>query len=409
MSDQTLLLSTKLLPPVRQAGNLPRTRLVDALLAHSDRKLQLVVAPAGYGKTTLLTDFAAVAPFPVAWLTLDPADRDPYSFLEYLVAALRQPFPAFGRNTLRRLAGTHNIHARSAAVARELAWEVAATIPSRFLLILDDLQKVNESVAVTGFLDDFLRFLPENLRVVLASETDPSLTSLSRLTAEGQLARLEASDLRLRDAEVRTLAQRRWGRDLTQAQAGSLASYSDGCIATVLLSADCPSSERPEPVRPANSDCESVHDHAVKAALNRLTPEFRRFLLASTASRTIDVELCNALLGDGPWLEQLQAVDRSNLLLARLPGDPVVFRHHQRIRQLLQERMHHEEPEEFRRLHVAAARVLERRGDWSHALEHYQEASAYAEMAALLSRTAPQLEREDQSSRPPTLRSPRSR
>src|SRR5262245_14396350 len=313
MPDETLLLPTKLHPPARQAGSLLRTRLADALLEQSGHNLQLVIAPAGYGKTTLLTDFMSDAPFPVAWLTLDPADRDPHSFIEYLVTALHTQFPACGESTLRQRSGTQDIAARSAALARTLAADVYANIPALCLLVLDDFQEVNDSAAVTGFLDELLRLLPENLRVLISSRAYPNLSVFSRLAVEQQLSGIGEPDLRFTGEEVRALFQSRYDKELSAQQAEELAARSEGWIAGLLLSAHGVWDGLLERVIETRGEGGPVYDYLADAAYTRQPPGLRRFLLASSVPRTVDVATCEAMLGPGPWLTTFEEAERANL------------------------------------------------------------------------------------------------
>src|SRR3712207_5176130 len=120
MPDAAVLI-TKTRPPAHRSDALRRARLLDALLEHSNRRLLLIIAPAGYGKSTLLLDLAAEAPDPVAWLTRDRGDRDPRSFIEHLVLAVQQWEPGFGEATLAALRAAPGVGHRSTALARTLA------------------------------------------------------------------------------------------------------------------------------------------------------------------------------------------------------------------------------------------------------------------------------------------------
>src|SRR5439155_5498628 len=175
----------------------PRRRLLDFLHEHFDRKLLLVCAPAGYGKTTLVTDFAheLEGNVPVCWYTLDASDRDPRVFIEYLVESIRQRYPGFGAETRRALGTIDDPRRDLSAITGTLVNEIHAGVPDLFAIVLDDYQVVDGADDVNGAVDQLLRYLPDNCRLLIASRTIPQLT-LSRLAASREVAGVGTADLR---------------------------------------------------------------------------------------------------------------------------------------------------------------------------------------------------------------------
>ncbi len=176
----------RFLPPAARPDTLERARLLDALHAGAGRRLQIVIAPPGFGKTTLLAEFVRDIDPPPAWVTLEESDSDLATFVSALVEALGRPAPGFGARTLAALGGTPDIERRSATIARAMTAEAAERFDTPVILVLDDFHQVNGSAPVTGFLDEVLRLLPDNLRVVLAGRSLPNLT-VSRLIVAGEL------------------------------------------------------------------------------------------------------------------------------------------------------------------------------------------------------------------------------
>ena len=178
------LIVTKYLIPGRRADLLRRPRLVDFLHEHVDRKLVMVCAPAGYGKTSLLTEYAHEAGLPLCWYALDPVDCDLRVFVEYLLASIRHRFALFGSRTLDLLESMTNLQDTEALVG-VLVNEIYEEIPDFFAVVLDDYHHVNTSEAVNRFLDALLQRLPENCHLIVASRTIPTLTprGLAMLTA----------------------------------------------------------------------------------------------------------------------------------------------------------------------------------------------------------------------------------
>jgi ATP/maltotriose-dependent transcriptional regulator MalT/DNA-binding SARP family transcriptional activator len=389
----SLPLLTKVRPPSRRADALRRQRLLDGLFENFERKLLLVLAPAGYGKTTLLTDLAHESPVPVAWLTLDPADRDPASFIEYLVRALQQVAPDFGATILGALRAAGDIEGRSAELARTLAADVHTNIRGVCMLVLDDFHEVNDSTAVTNFLDELLRILPENLRIVVAGRTLVNLT-VSRLAVEGELFGVGLSDLRFAPEEVASLLRQRYGVEPDRRQLDALIEKTEGWIAGLLLSIHGLDGAVDSLARLGISGPAPLYTYLADEAYDRQSPELRQFLLATSTMRTLTPESCTALLGPGNWLEHLAQAERTNLFVARLGDGPPAYRYHQLFREFLQGRLRSEQPEQFETLHLRAARYLADAHDWPGAIEHFHEAHAYDEAARLITHIAPQLERD---------------
>src|SRR5581483_5070996 len=150
------LISTKIAIPRKRGDVLRRTRLVDAIHNAIDRQLFLVVAPAGYGKTTLLVDFASDSDIPVCWYSLSSRDADAALFLDYLVASITHCFPRFGSDTRRLLSHISNIQTDAFTVVASLVNEVQEKIPDYFAVVLDDYHEVNDSPIIGEIVDALL-------------------------------------------------------------------------------------------------------------------------------------------------------------------------------------------------------------------------------------------------------------
>ncbi|MFN2185830.1 MAG: hypothetical protein ACK2UU_17750, partial [Anaerolineae bacterium] len=169
------LIVTKIRVPRRRHDLLPRRRLVNFIHAHLDRKLILISAPAGYGKTSLLTDFAHDTDLPVCWYTLDEFDRDLHVFLEHLIAAIGRRFPAFGQRSLSFLHNTADPGSNLYPLVATMVQEIYDTIPEYFFLVLDDHHAVEMQEQINEFLDLFVAYVDENCHVIIASRTLPAL------------------------------------------------------------------------------------------------------------------------------------------------------------------------------------------------------------------------------------------
>ena len=226
------LLATKLHAPRPRPGFLPRPRLLGRLAEGAGRELVLVCTPAGFGKTTLLGDWARRSRQPVAWLSLDEGDNDPIRFWRYVAAALDGTAAGLGDLVAPLLRGPQSasLEAVVTAVVNGLAG-----LEDRRALVLDDYHAI-EAPPVHHSLGFLLDRLPAQLQLVLASRTDPPL-ALARLRARGQMVELRERDLRFTNDETAALLREGAGLDLPGASLAALAARTEGWVAGLQLAA----------------------------------------------------------------------------------------------------------------------------------------------------------------------------
>jgi LuxR family maltose regulon positive regulatory protein len=228
---QDTLLATKLHVPRPRAGFLARPRLLERLTQETALELALVCAPAGFGKTTVLGDWARRSQRPVAWLSLDEGDNDPSRFWRYVAAALDGVRPGIHQQVAALLRGPQPpLEAVLTVVVNELA-----AAPEEVVLILDDYHLI-EAPPVHHSLAFLLERLPAGLRLVLASRSDPPLP-LARLRAGGQLAELRQADLRFTLQETAALLREATGLELPPDSVDALAARTEGWVAGLQLAA----------------------------------------------------------------------------------------------------------------------------------------------------------------------------
>ncbi|MBV9281703.1 MAG: helix-turn-helix transcriptional regulator, partial [Chloroflexi bacterium] len=227
-----LLLTTKLYVPPAHPGLVPRPRLADKLDGAMERRLCLVSAPAGFGKTTLLSGWLALRRLPVAWLSLDEIDDDPVRFWRYLIAALQTVEPGIGQGALTVLQSSQPAPMESflpallndlAAISRDLA------------LVLDDYHLIASGPIHTA-LSFLLDHLPLRIHVVIATRSDPPLP-LPRLRARGQLVEIRSADLRFTLDEAAAFLGGSMGLGIAAEEVAALAARTEGWIAGLQLAA----------------------------------------------------------------------------------------------------------------------------------------------------------------------------
>jgi LuxR family maltose regulon positive regulatory protein len=354
MSGQDVLLATKLHVPRPQPGFVPRRRLVEALGEGLARGRVLVCAPAGFGKTALLADWARGGGRPVAWLGLDGGDSDPARFWRYAVAALDQARPGLaGRvGPLLGPPPPRSFEGLVTAVINELAADPG---PDEVLLVLDDYHlvdsgPVHESVA---FL---LENLPPGLRVVVSGRADPPLP-LARLRARGQLAELRAADLRFTPEEAAALLGETAGPGLPGTAVAALVARTEGWAAGLQL-AGLSLRGHADPAGFAAAFSGShrfVLDYLADEVLDGQTGQVRAFLLETSVLERLSGELCDAVTGRAGGQAVLQDIERAGLFLVPLDEVRGWWRYHHLFADLLRARLQAEQPGRVQALHRAAA------------------------------------------------------
>jgi LuxR family maltose regulon positive regulatory protein len=354
VSGQDVLLATKLHVPLPQPGFVPRRRLVEALGEELARGRVLVCAPAGFGKTALLADWARGSGRPVAWLGLDAGDSDPARFWRYVVAALDRARPGLG-GPVGPLFGPPppgSFEVLVTALINELA---AQPEDGEVLLVLDDYHlvdsgPVHESVA---FL---LENMPPGLRVVVSSRADPPLP-LARLRARGQLAELRAADLRFTGEEAAALLGEAAGPGLPAAAVAALVARTEGWAAGLRL-AGLSLRGHPDPagfVAAFSGSHRFVLDYLADEVLAGQPGHVRSFLLETSVLERLSGELCDAVTGRTGSQAMLAGIERAGLFLVPLDEVRGWWRYHHLFADLLRARLQAEQPGRAQALHRAAA------------------------------------------------------
>ena len=360
------LLATKLYVPRSPSGHLSRPHLLGRLDEGLARGLVLVCASAGFGKTSLLAEWARTGRRPVAWLSLDDGDNDPVRFWRHVAAALDRTRPGVAEQ-LDALLGSPApaFEGLVTALINQLAVE-----SDQVLLVLDDYHLV-ESQPVHASLGFLLEHRPPGLGLVVASRADPPLP-LARLRARRQLTELRAADLRFTTEETAALLQETAGLELPEASVTALAARTEGWAAGLQLAAR---SLQGQPdmagfVAGFSGSHRYVLDYLTEEVLDLQPEPVVRFLLETSILERLSGPLCDAVTGRGGGQRLLEAIERANLFL--LPLDEVRgwWRYHQRFADLLRARLHQAQPERVPELHRAAAAWCEWHGLAEDGIRH---------------------------------------
>ncbi|HET7517404.1 MAG TPA: helix-turn-helix transcriptional regulator, partial [Actinomycetes bacterium] len=310
-----VLVATKFhVPP---AGFVPRPRLLEHLAKGVGRGLTVVCTPAGFGKTTLLGDWARRSRRPAAWLSLDAADNDPARFWRYVAAALERVRPGVGEQVEVLLRGSEQppLEAVATAVINQVT---VLSGEGAVALVMDDYHLI-EAPEVHASVAFLLERLPPGLRLVLASRADPPLP-LARLRARGQLAELRAAELRFTLAETAAFLREATGLDLPVASVAALQGRTEGWAAGVQLAA-LSLQGHADPAGFVASFAGShryVLDYLTQEVLARQPEQVTGFLLETSILERLSGPLCDAVTGGQGGRKMLEALERANLFVVSL-------------------------------------------------------------------------------------------
>jgi LuxR family maltose regulon positive regulatory protein len=393
------LLATKLFCPPPRPGTVRRRQLLARLSDGLARRLTLVAAPAGYGKTTLVSAWAAAADRPVAWLSLDRDDSEPVRFLSYVLAALQTVRPDLGRNIVVALQSPQPPPVET--LLTDLLNALAA-LPERLILVLDDYHVIDSDL-VDRALAFLVAHLPPQLHLVIATREDPALP-LAQLRARGQLSELRLADLCFAPDEAATFFAEAMELRLAEPDVAALVARTEGWVAGLQLAGLSLRSQGDTAgfVRSFAGSHRFVIDYLVEEVLDRQPLPLQRFLLHTAILDRLCGPLCDAVVGDPstPGQATLEALERSNLFLVPLDDERRWFRYHHLFGELLRQRLPKDAPMgtgAIATLHLRASGWYEAEGLMLEALHHAAAAAAPARVAGLAERAWAHMDRSFQA------------
>ena len=386
------LLATKLHVPRRQRDLVARPRLSERLSRGAELALTLVSAPAGFGKTTLLTQWLAARPADrrsVAWLSLDQRDNDPGLFWTYLVGALKTAVQGVGASALSLLQPPEPPgEAGLATLLNDLD-----TISDDVVLVLDDYHVI-EARDVQDGMAFLLEHLPPQIHLVIASRADPALP-LARLRGRGQLVEIRAADLRFTPTEAAAYLNEVMGLVLTAPDVTALEGRTEGWIAALQLAALSMQGREDIAAFIAGfaGDDRYIVDFLAEEVLQRQPGHVQQFLLQTSILDRLSGRLCDAVTGQDGGQAKLAALERGNLFLVPLDDRRQWYRYHQLFADVLQARLLDEQPGDLPGLHRRASEWYEQNGEPSEAIRHALAAGDFGRAADLVELAIPDMRR----------------
>jgi len=356
-------------------------------------KLTLISAPAGFGKTTLVSEWLATCGHPVAWLSLDEGDNDPARFLTYLIAALQTVAPETGKSVLAILETPQPSPTETILIS--LLNEITAIVDD-FILVLDDYHVI-DSKPVDEALTFLLEHLPPQMHLVIATREDPPLP-LARLRAHSQLTELRAADLRFTSAEAAEFLNQVMSLNLSAEDIAALETRTEGWIAGLQLAALSMQGREDSAsfIQAFTGSHRFVLDYLAEEVLQRQPEPIRKFLLQTSILDRFCAALCNAVTERQDGKEILDILERSNLFLIPLDDQRQWYRYHRLFADVLQTHLIEVQPDHIATLHSHAGVWYEQNGLRHDAIRHALSARDFARAADLIELAFPAMSRERQ-------------
>jgi LuxR family maltose regulon positive regulatory protein len=376
------LLAGKLHPPPPRAQLVPRPQLVAQLHAGMAGALTLISAPAGFGKTSLLSQWIAETHVPVAWLALDPEDNQPARFLTYLIAALQTLHPQIGAIALALLQTPQP--ASPEAILTTLSNDLMRQTTADFALVLDDYHVI-EAPPIHRSLALLLEHRPPGMHLVIVTRADPPLP-LARLRARGQLCEVRASDLRFGAEETSTFLQRVVGLELAPAALAAIQDRTEGWVAGLQLAAIAlrGSANMTAFLAAFTGSHRFVLDYLSEEVLGQQSTAVQAFLLQTAILNQLSGPLCDALVDQSGSQAMLEALDQAHLFIVALDAERRWYRYHHLFAEVLRNRLRLTQPTLLPELHLRASRWYEQQAMLAEAVQHALAAPDIARAARLI-------------------------
>jgi LuxR family maltose regulon positive regulatory protein len=390
------IVETKLYVPRSRSGLVSRPRLIDAVGQGTAQKLTIVVAPAGFGKTTLVAGWLAETfgtEGAAGWVSLDPSENEPTTFWMYFIAALQRIYPSVGTHAMSQLRSPQPPPVES--VLTTLINEIDA-LDREFTVVLDDYHVI-DSPSIHGAMTFLLDRMPRRMHLVIATRSDPPL-ALSRLRARGELTELRVTDLRFTLDEASAFL-RGMSIELSAGDTAKLERRTEGWITGLKLAAF--SMQRRGDVRACvdafSGDNRYIADYLVEEVLQSEPEHVRRFLLGTAILDRLSGPLCDALTGERDGQKVLEDLERRGLFVVALDDRREWFRYHHLFADVLQKQVKAGDPDGVRVFHRRASVWYEAHESPADAIRHAFGAEDLERAAGLLEQRWPEKDRSYES------------
>jgi len=384
MSDSINL--SKILLPKRRKDFLRRARLLDLIHQNIERKLTFISAPAGYGKTSVMLDFAAEVDAVVCWYHITPGDDDLGVFARYLMAAFRQKFKDFGE-------GLEDIFFTSGLDSKNLALpflnEMLTKVVDFCVLCLDDYHIVGEAQPVVDFLEALLDHLPDQVRIVITSRGYFGIPA-GKLFMQNEINTLGTDVLRFKVDEIMALVRQNFHYTMPLKRAEELVKRSDGWIVAIIMGLNARGKDKALDFE--NLTVEELYPFLAKEVVARESSRLQDFMFSVAILDEFTAVQANDVLGLSSAIEWIRELENRSLFIISVETvKGIIYQFHQLFLEFLRDQLARNEPDRKRDLHRRAAEWFKGQQSWAMAVHHKLVAGDRLEVAQWMDEAGPQL------------------
>ena len=380
MADKLQIAQTKLITPQRRKELLTRPRLLDLMSDLLDFRLIIIAAPAGYGKTSLLIDFASQSEWPICWYALDPLDQDFERFLSYFIHSIRHKFPEFGEDSLRVLASTPADQINPDFLISTITNDIYDHITEHFVIVLDDYHLMKSNPVIDQFLSDFVQRADDNCHVVITSRKLLTFPDLPLMVARSQVGGLSIEELAFLPEEIQKLFDKIFNKPIDQQEAAALAMRTEGWITGLLLTSQMLKSGMGEQIKVTRASGIGLYEYLAQQVLEQQSKDVYNFLLNTSILEEFNAQMCEDVVGaalsqDHNWPGMLNKVIQSNLFVLPVDDEFSWIRYHHLFRDFLQATIQRERPQDAKAIKKKLAEYFTEKEDWERVFEIYSDLS----------------------------------
>ena len=377
------MLLTKLHIPPTGNNIVHRSELSEKLNTGLSRKLILISAPAGFGKTTVVSDWINQQKIPSAWFSLDNGDNDPVEFLSYIITGIQGLSKEFGQSSRNLL---HSPNKPSVEAIASLLINEILNIKLNFLLVLDDfhLIKSDEVLKIVSYL---LEHIPGNIHIVILTRSDPALP-VSRLRSQHQLVEIRSSDLSFSANDISILFNKKLKLGLSIDDVYSLESKTEGWIAGLQLTALSMQGREDvsEFIQNLKGDNRYIMDYLMEEVLKIQTDDIKDFLIQTSILEQMSAPLCNTLLNKDDSQHVLESLEQNNMFIIPLDVNRTWYRYHHLFSGLLKQRFLQSDQKKIEDIHNKASAWYEENALHEFAIGHALEIRNFESSIRILGR-----------------------